>query len=114
MTWRKKWANNWDEVRYCSSACQRAKPTETDASLEAAIVNLLKPRANDATICPSEAARAVDTVNWADLMERARRAGRRLAADGIIVVTQGGKVVDAATARGAIRYRRGPRWRAGG
>jgi hypothetical protein len=113
MTWRKKWANTWEKVRYCSSACQKDKPTETDASLEAAIVDLLKTRAADATICPSEAARAVDATNWSDLMERARRAGRRLAADGLIVVTQGGRVIEAATARGPIRYRRGPGWRTG-
>ena len=23
MTWRKHWAKNWDEVRYCSEACRR-------------------------------------------------------------------------------------------
>ena len=21
MTWRKRWAKNWDEVKYCSDAC---------------------------------------------------------------------------------------------
>ena len=25
MTWRKKWARNWDEVKYCSERCRRAK-----------------------------------------------------------------------------------------
>ncbi|WP_306604662.1 DUF2256 domain-containing protein [Azonexus sp.] len=23
MVWRKKWAKNWNEVKYCSSTCQR-------------------------------------------------------------------------------------------
>jgi hypothetical protein len=23
MTWRKSWAKNWDEVKYCSDACRR-------------------------------------------------------------------------------------------
>ena len=23
--WRKKWARNWDEVRYCSDACRKNK-----------------------------------------------------------------------------------------
>ena len=27
MTWRKKWAKTWDDVRYCSDACRDAKPT---------------------------------------------------------------------------------------
>ena len=26
MVWRKNWAKNWDEVKYCSDACRRAKP----------------------------------------------------------------------------------------
>ena len=26
MTWRKSWAKNWAEVRYCSDACRRLKP----------------------------------------------------------------------------------------
>jgi len=27
FTWRKKWARNWDEVRYCSDRCRNHKPT---------------------------------------------------------------------------------------
>ncbi|MDB2657207.1 DUF2256 domain-containing protein [Crocinitomicaceae bacterium] len=23
--WRKKWASNWDEVKYCSERCRRGK-----------------------------------------------------------------------------------------
>ena len=26
MTWRKRWAKNWDEVKYCSDACRSKKP----------------------------------------------------------------------------------------
>lgn len=26
MSWRKRWARSWDEVRYCSDACRRRKP----------------------------------------------------------------------------------------
>jgi hypothetical protein len=25
MTWRKKWAKTWDEVKYCSDACRRSR-----------------------------------------------------------------------------------------
>nr|WP_297524054.1 DUF2256 domain-containing protein [uncultured Roseateles sp.] len=25
MTWRRRWARNWAEVKYCSDACRRAK-----------------------------------------------------------------------------------------
>lgn len=23
MTWRKRWARNWDEVKFCSEACRK-------------------------------------------------------------------------------------------
>jgi hypothetical protein len=83
--------------------------TETDRRLEAAITDLLDARAGTATICPSDAARAVggdDDESWRELMEPARRAARRLVAQGEVEITQGGRVVDPATARGAIRIRR--------
>lgn len=25
MVWRKRWAKTWDEVRYCSDRCRRAR-----------------------------------------------------------------------------------------
>ena len=25
MTWRKSWAKNWDDVKYCSDACRAQK-----------------------------------------------------------------------------------------
>ena len=25
MSWRRAWAKNWDEVRYCSEACRRRR-----------------------------------------------------------------------------------------
>ena len=27
MSWRKSWAKNWDEVKYCSDACRAKKPS---------------------------------------------------------------------------------------
>lgn len=111
IEWRKKWERDWDEVRYCSTACRRHGVSETDRALEAAIDDLLARRSSGATICPSEAARAVagpdaDDDAWRDLMEPARRAARRLVAAGEVEITQGGRVVDPSTARGAIRIRR--------
>jgi hypothetical protein len=26
MTWRKAWAKNWEQVKYCSQACRSAGP----------------------------------------------------------------------------------------
>ena len=29
MTWRKAWAKNWEQVRYCSDACRARKGSPT-------------------------------------------------------------------------------------
>ena len=29
MTWRKAWAKNWEQVKYCSEACRKAAPKKT-------------------------------------------------------------------------------------
>ncbi|MFY8001170.1 MAG: DUF2256 domain-containing protein [Candidatus Kapaibacteriota bacterium] len=31
FVWRKKWAKNWDDVRYCSDACRRKKPASVQS-----------------------------------------------------------------------------------
>ncbi len=76
------------------------------AQLERTIGELLDRRRPEATICPSEAARALDPDGWRDLMPEARAAAGRLAAAGVAEVTQGGEVVDVRTARGPVRIRR--------
>ena len=106
ITWRKKWERDWDQVRWCSERCRRAGVSPTDTALERAVLDLLTARAVDATICPSEAARAVGGEQWRPLMEPARSAARRLVADGAVEITQGGHVVDPSTAKGPIRIRR--------
>jgi hypothetical protein len=79
---------------------------ETGEALEAAIRHLLAERTAGATICPSEAARAVGGDDWRDLMQPAREAAARLVGRGEMLVTQGGRVVDPATAAGPIRIAR--------
>lgn len=106
IEWRAKWADDWDHVRWCSEACRRRRVRPVDRRLEEAILELLDSRASTATICPSEAARAVGGEDWRDLMEPARRAARRLVAAGQVEITQRGRPVDPSTAKGAIRIRR--------
>ena len=106
IEWRKKWERNWDEVKYCSERCRRHRPSSADRALESSILALLDQRVEGATICPSEAARAVGGDEWRNLMEPARAAARRLEADGKVDITQGGRVVDPSTAKGPIRIRR--------
>ncbi|RYF68732.1 MAG: DUF2256 domain-containing protein [Comamonadaceae bacterium] len=30
MSWRRRWARTWDEVKYCSDACRRSKRGTAD------------------------------------------------------------------------------------
>ncbi|MFD9391043.1 DUF3253 domain-containing protein [Streptomyces sp. NPDC060000] len=82
---------------------------QTDRRLERAILELLERRGPTATICPSDAARAVyegDDDGWRAFMEPARRAARRLVTAGEVEITQAGRPVEPAEARGPIRIRR--------
>lgn len=106
FSWRKKWARNWDDVRYCSDACRRAKVSARDLALERAIDVLLDARGPGTSICPSEAARRVEPDDWRPLMEPARRAARRMVERGELEICQRGKAVDPTAARGPIRLRR--------
>lgn len=108
IEWRKKWARDWANVRYCSDACRRRKRGTKDEALEAAILALLRGRARGATICPSEAAKAVLGADgpWRSSMEAARSAARRLVARGEVEVTQKGRTVDPSRAKGPIRIRK--------
>lgn len=69
------------------------------------MLRLLSERSGTGSICPSEVARAENPEQWRDLLEPARRAARRLAARGVVEITQGGRAVDPSEARGPIRIR---------
>ncbi|WP_255182694.1 DUF3253 domain-containing protein [Rhodococcus sp. WWJCD1] len=77
----------------------------TDKELEDKIRTLLEARSRDATICPSDVARALSDDGWRELMEPVRRAARRMVDAGEVEITQKGSVVDPSTAKGPIRIR---------
>jgi Protein of unknown function (DUF3253) len=79
--------------------------TQPTLDLRRAIVDLLSQRAAGATICPSEAARAVAPDDWRPLMEPAREAAAELADEGRVEVLQGGREVEPRRARGPVRLR---------
>jgi len=62
----------------------------SDARVTQAILALLSSRAPDATICPSEVARALEPSGWRSLMSRVRAAARELARAGVLEIRQGG------------------------
>ena len=75
--------------------------------IERTILALLERRDAGRTICPSEAARAL-AAEWRPLMQPVRDTAAAMADEGRLEVTQRGEVVDARTARGAIRLRLPP------
>ena len=83
-----------------------------DERIEAVLLDLLARRAPDATLCPSDVARALrsDEADWRTLMPRVRAVAGRLVERGLLRVTRGGRDVDAEAAGGPIRLRR-PRHR---
>ena len=79
---------------------------DVGARLERAIDALLDDRRDGATICPSEAARAVGGDDgFRAQMVPVRAAAKELVARGELEVTQRGEVVDLDGARGPIRLR---------
>ena len=83
--------------------------SDIDLKLETVIMDLLHSRRADISICPSEAARKLATSDdedqWRPLLERTRRAARRLAHQGRINILQGGQKVDPARFRGPVRFK---------
>jgi hypothetical protein len=80
-------------------------------SLELLILEILGEREPHVTICPSEVARAASADTWRVLMPAVRMAASRLAAEGTIVITQGGvPITPETTWRGPVRLGRGSAW----
>ncbi|MBU2666007.1 DUF3253 domain-containing protein [Actinoplanes bogorensis] len=78
--------------------------------LAAAMRALLRHRAPEATICPSDAARTAGGESWRTLMDTAREVAADLSRAGVITVRQKGADVDVTTAKGPVRLARGPDW----
>ena len=79
-----------------------------EQKLKEEIITLAKRRGPDKTICPSEAARAVDSDNWRTLMEDIRAAAQSLQEKGFITVEQNGEPVDLNEVSGPVRLRINP------
>ena len=79
----------------------------TDEQIRNAIESLLSSRQPLATICPSEAARALTTDAWRPLIPRVRAVAYAMVAEGILEIHQGGRtVVPHDSLRGPLRLAR--------
>lgn len=102
MEFRKRWAKNWDSVKYCSDECRRNK---NRFDYRDQILALLTERGPGKTICPSEVL-APEQKQDAVMMEHVRRSARLLAHAGEIEITQKGMAVDPTDFRGPIRLKK--------
>lgn len=80
---------------------------DNEEALEAAILTLTAARGPGKSICPSEAAKAVDGHGWNRLMPQVRATAVRLAQAGRIIITRKGKPVDPAAFKGVYRLKAG-------
>lgn len=77
----------------------------TDQQIRNAITELLKSRQPPATICPSEAARALSSDDWRFLMPQVRAVAITMAKEGALDIRQRSKtVLPNAPLRGPIRF----------
>lgn len=104
ITYRAKWARDWDQVRRCSERCRRARPSADDP-VERAILDLLAARPAGATISPADVARDLPKDGAPPTLEPLRQAARRLMRRGQLEICQNGAVVDPDEARGPILLR---------
>lgn len=98
--------------RFASLSAPTLMSVEADRRvLEGLVISLLSHRAADASMCPSEVARAAEPEEWRALMPAVRAAAAGLAAADVIEVTQRGVVIPPdVSSRGPVRLRRGPAW----
>ena len=54
---RKKWKENWQQVKYCSQACRKSGLRDTDINLEKIIMDLLHSGKTGGSIFASQAAK---------------------------------------------------------
>ena len=76
-----------------------------DEEAEAAILRLVGERGPDRSICPTDAARLLDSAAWRAQLGRVRAAAMSLAEAGRIEILRKGKPVGLDAVRGVIRLR---------
>jgi hypothetical protein len=78
-----------------------------DEEIRKAIADLLGKRSLTATICPSEVARTLTSTHWRAVIPKVRELAVAMAADGLLEIRQGGRVIpNGDPLRGPIRLAR--------
>lgn len=109
---RKKWADTWDEVKFCSDSCRienKSKKSQAQRlQIETAILEGTRAR-KPKSLCPSEIAREIfnglGLEDWRPLMEPIRQVCRKLHLNKKIVITQKDVPIKELNFKGPIRIR---------
>ena len=80
----------------------------SQSSIRYVILALLHERGAGKSICPSEAARALDPDDWRARMDAVRDEAAAMARRGELIITQGDAVLEPDALRGPIRLRLPP------
>lgn len=97
IQWRRRWAERWPEIRYCSNRCRGAKPNALDREIEARLVDALSSTPRGQRIDPDEICAALGSGPRFE--ERVFHASRRLACRGLGELICDGRVVAPSDAR---------------
>jgi hypothetical protein len=81
-------------------------PTIDSDAIRQCILTLLDARRAEASICPSEVARALWPGNWRDHMREVRDIAAKMQDEHQLIVTQKGHCVDIRNAHGPVRLRK--------
>lgn len=109
---RKKWADVWDEVKFCSDSCRSESKNKTSlqhrSQIESAVLASTQAR-KPKSLCPSEIAREIfnglGLEDWRPLMEPIRQVCRKLHLEKKIVITQKDVPIKELNFKGPIRIK---------
>lgn len=97
IQWRRRWADQWHELRYCSKRCRGTKPNALDRAIEACLIDALADLARGQSVDPFEACEALGSGQRFE--ERVFNAARRLAASHNAALLCDGRVADPSHAK---------------
>ncbi len=106
FTWRKSFAKNWEDVKYCSNTCRKRKLSKIDQQIENTILELLEAQTHPTPLRTDQVADFLDFRNDKNLLETIKRAARRLESKNFVIITQDGKRVDSSKAKGHLQIRK--------
>ena len=93
--------NHFGSVEFNGSG--REAISASDRDIRESILEHVKQRGSEKTVCPSEVARAIGGAEWRDLMPQIRLVAAELVDEGLIRVTRQGVDVDPYNPGGPIR-----------